>query len=257
MLLRNGTTVQDPRLDRLPTGHTRHLERYPLTTATMPEQPRPVVIGINWYSNFDRPVTIKVRGRSYAAIGQGDLGRIRGGHAVCLKPWGVTDPLAWWRYYDQGTEGRCVEFAWLRALSLMNRKRYDITSRWHYWEMQRRDYWGGGSYPGASPQYEGTSVDAGAQVMHTLGAIPARARGAAVGVDEAPGLVRVQEGIGTYRWAPDWDTVRQVTHTPDDMPGVVMLNSWSVDYPHYTILLDEAGERTHREDGEMCVVTDR
>lgn len=30
-LLRDGSTVEDPRLGRLPSGHTTHLERYPLT----------------------------------------------------------------------------------------------------------------------------------------------------------------------------------------------------------------------------------
>ena len=40
----------------------------------------PVAIGVNWYRNFDHPVQ---KGRSYW-IGEGDLGFVRGGHAVCI-----------------------------------------------------------------------------------------------------------------------------------------------------------------------------
>lgn len=255
-VLRNGTTVDDPRLDRLPSPYTTHLDRFPLTVETMPDEPRPMPIGINWYSNFDQPIRIKVRGRTYWAIGDGDLGRIRGGHATCLRPWGIADLTAWWAYYNQLNEGRCVEFAWLRALTLMNRVRYDITSRWHYWEMQRRDTWKGGSYPGATPQYEGTSVDAGAQVMHQLGAIPAW-RNTWMHLVPPEQLAQRDEGIGTYRWATSWDDVRVATGTPDWMPGPLMLNSWGLDFPHYVVLLDQAGERVRQEDGEMCVVVDR
>lgn len=256
-LLRDGSRVEDPRLDRIPTGHTLHLEKYPLTAATMPSQATPVVLGINWYSNFDRPVQRTIRGNSYWIIGGGNLGSVRGGHAVCLRPWAVKEPSSWHSHYDQGIEGRCVEFAWLRALSLMNRRMYDITSKWHYWEMQRRDFWAGGSYPGGEPHYEGTSVDAGAQVMHKLGAIPAFYKGAPIGPDMAPSLVRPQEGIGTYRWSQNWDDTRKVLGVPDWLPGVPLLNSWAYGYPRQVILLDAAGERVQREDGEVCVVTDR
>lgn len=255
--LRDGTTVDDARLDRLVSVRTDHLEKYPLTTATLPGQPTAVAIGVNWYSNFDAPVRRTINGREYMVIGDGPLGRIRGGHATCLRPWTVTDAASWWAYYNQGVEGRCVEFACLRLLSLANRQRYDITSRWHYWEMQRTDEWSGGSYPGASPHYEGTSVRAGLEVLRKHGAIVARARGAAIGADEAPGLVRAAEGIAAYRWCRNWADVRAVLGVPDWLPGVPMLNSWGRSYPRVTILLDGAGERVHREDGEMGVATDK
>lgn len=258
MILRDGSTVMDPRLDRMVSGTTEHLEKYPLTAATMPAVAQPVVIGVNWYSAFDTPRPIRVGRRTrYHIIGDGALGTVRGGHATVLKPEDVRDNRGWWRYYNQGTEGRCVEFACLRALTLMNRRRYDITSRWHYHEMQRTDEWPGGSYPGAAPAYEGTSVRAGLEVLRAHGAIPARPRGAPVPPDEAPALVRPQEGIAVYRWALGWDDVRAVTRTPDWMPGVTMLNSWGAGYPQVTILADEAGERLLAEDGEFGVVTDR
>lgn len=257
--LRNGATAEDPRLDRLVSATTEHLDKYPLTAATMPSSAQPVVIGVNWYSAFDNPRPIRVGRRTrYHIIGDGpSLGRIRGGHATVLKPDHVRDNRGWWRYYNQGVEGRCVEFACLRALTLLNRQRYDITSRWHYHEMQRTDEWQGGTYPGASPRYEGTSVRAGLEVLRAHGAIPAFWRGAQVPYEQAPALVRPEEGIAAYRWATSWDDVRRVTRTPDSMPGVVMLNSWGTGYPHVTILADAAGERLLRENGEFGVVTDR
>ena len=39
----------------------------------------PVVFGVNWYANFDRPE--KFGGRWW--VGRGDLGRVRAGHAIC------------------------------------------------------------------------------------------------------------------------------------------------------------------------------
>jgi hypothetical protein len=48
-------------------------------------QNKAITIGVNWYANFDRPV----KKGSLNWIGQGDLGKIRGGHAVCL--YGASD----------------------------------------------------------------------------------------------------------------------------------------------------------------------
>lgn len=257
--LRGGVITYDRRLDRIESEVTTHLEKFPLTAATMPASAQPVVIGVPWYSAFDNPRPIKVGRRTrYSIIGDSpDLGHVRGGHATVLKPEDTRDSLGWWRYYNQGTEGRCVEFACLRALTLLNRKRYDITSRWHYHEMQRTDEWQGGSYPGASPSYEGTSVRAGLEVLRAHGAITALPRGRAIPAEAAPDLVDPDEGIAVYRWALDWADVRRVTKTPDFLPGVPMLNSWGTGYPHVTLLADAAGERLMREGGEFGVVTDR
>jgi len=62
----------------------------------------PVTLGINWYDNFDKPVK---KDKNYW-IGTGDLGLIRGGHAVCIyrasdklqavgivNSWGMSYPL--------------------------------------------------------------------------------------------------------------------------------------------------------------------
>lgn len=63
----------------------------------------PVVFGINWYTNFDEPV--EKNGDWW--VGQGNLGAVRGGHAICLyrasdrrqafgfvNNWGARYPLA-------------------------------------------------------------------------------------------------------------------------------------------------------------------
>lgn len=67
----------------------------------------PVVIGVDWMSAFDSPVK---QGRDYW-IGQGELGHVRGGHAICVyaasdrrqavkltNSWGISYPLTWLPY---------------------------------------------------------------------------------------------------------------------------------------------------------------
>lgn len=258
-VLRNGTSIEDPRLDRLPSKITTHLERYPLTAATMPEEPKPLVGGFNWYDNCFTPRRTKIQGRHYATLpGPTDLGRLAGGHAIAFPAWGQVDTDGWWAYYDQGREGRCTEFAALRMLSLLNRKRYDLTSKWHYWEAQRNDEWAGGSYPGAFPQYEGSSVRAILDVVHKRGAVLPWKYGKPFPADMDPGLhVRPEEGIAAYRWITDWADARRVTGTPDWMPGLIYLQSWGYSHPHRTVMPDETGERLLSEFGELAVVTDR
>lgn len=250
--LRDGTVTADPRLDRLRSVRTDHLEKYPLTAATLPSAATPVAAGFNWYSALDSPRLVTVPGYGERwVIGDGALGSIRGGHAVCLRPWNVRDAWGWWAYYNQQKEGRCVEFSKLRVLSLLNRKRYDITSRWHYHTAQREDEWAGGSYPGAVPQYEGTSVRAGLEVLRKYGAIPKP-------IFRRPlSTPKPHEGIAAYRWARNWQDVRTVLGVPDDLPGVPLLNSWGKAYPREVLLIDRAGERLLAEDGEFGVVTDR
>jgi hypothetical protein len=78
-------------------------------------------------------------------------------------------------WFDQGQEGRCVEFAICHELAArpavvpVDSILEILDGRLIYWPAQREDYWPGGSYPGAEPQYEGTSVLAGMQVAKRLG----------------------------------------------------------------------------------------
>jgi hypothetical protein len=118
----------------------RHYEKFALTAETTPDTPTPVVIGVNWYSNFDHPVRDS-RGRWW--IGKGDLGRIRGGHCVCIEPGdqldangkvvrSLQDTAGWYKFYDQGAEGACVGFGGSRLVTLLNRKRYDARWLWDW-----------------------------------------------------------------------------------------------------------------------------
>lgn len=76
-----------------------------------------------------------------------------------------------WRieqWLDQGYDGACVGFSFAHELTARPQEVTGVTDEYAkksiYWEAQKIDPWGGGSYPGASPAYEGTSVLAGAQI---------------------------------------------------------------------------------------------
>lgn len=216
--------------------------------ATTPAPPTPVAIGVNWYTSFDRPV---LDGATYW-IGRGDLGSIRGGHCLCIKPSGsmltASDPLSWWRLYDQGSEGACVGFGLSRMMSLLNRRRYD--ARWLFHEARKVDEWPG-------EDYQGTSVRAGCDVLRSRG----HARVVPGDLDPFDGdsPVSLDEGISANRWATSVDQVRAVLSSPyhDRRGGVPLLNSWGEGYPHVVYLPYETLDRLIREDGEVALVTDR
>jgi hypothetical protein len=89
---------------RLPDSKP-YADRWPLSAAaTVPRVPVP--IGVNWYTAFDRPEAVQFGSMTRYFIGRsGQLGSIRGGHCVCLKPGQLSDSLTWWDFYDQGAEG--------------------------------------------------------------------------------------------------------------------------------------------------------
>jgi len=74
---------------------------------------------------------------------------------------------------DQGPDGACVGFGVAHELIARPAEVKGITDTYAkqniYWEAQKIDPWDGGSYPGASPFYEGTSVLAGVKVVHKMG----------------------------------------------------------------------------------------
>src|SRR3954462_7912976 len=123
----------------------RHYEKFALTPDTLPAGPVPVVIGVNWYSNFDRPEQDS-RQSWVHWIGRGDLGRIRGGHCVAVHPHGMSDLTSWWDFYNQGAEGACVGFGSSRLMTLMNRKRY--WARWLWDWAKATDEYGSETNPG-------------------------------------------------------------------------------------------------------------
>jgi hypothetical protein len=210
-------------LGRRPPTDDNHIRKYGLTLQTMPDKPTPVVLGINWYQNFDSPQYHRVNGRTEWWIGlEKDWGSIRGGHAIVVKPGAVTDTAGWWGFYDQGNEGACVGFSSSRMMSMLNRKRYDAA--WLYHRAQDAyDEW-----PGSD--YDGTSVRAAMDVLRIEG--HRRKFGP---LTLPPSL---DAGIKENRWATNVVEVLACLH--DDV------NSDS-------IILD----RLLREDGEATVITDR
>lgn len=80
------------------------------------------------------------------------------------------------KWLDQGSEGACVGFSMTHELvarpAVVTKGMTPTFAREKvYWEAQKVDPWEGGSYPGARPFYEGTSVLAGVQTLQKLGYI--------------------------------------------------------------------------------------
>lgn len=87
------------------------------------------------------------------------------------------DPRSYtWRcdtHLDQGPDGACVGFSMVHELiarpSEVKGMSGSFAKEKVYWEAQKIDPWDGGSYPGASPAYKGTSILAGVKVLQKLG----------------------------------------------------------------------------------------
>lgn len=77
------------------------------------------------------------------------------------------------KHLDQANAGACVAFACTHALISRRPSLRGITAKFAtesvYWQAQRNDQWRGGAYPGARPQYEGTSVLEAMKVLRDLG----------------------------------------------------------------------------------------
>jgi hypothetical protein len=127
ILLRDGRTTRDRRLDRLAQYDERNATYG--VRALLGEAPRPL--------------------RSYT--------------------WSV--PVC----FDQGSEGECVAYGIAHsAVARPRRLPVDqltqvLRSKNLYHRAQQLDPWDGGRYPGAHPQYDGTSVLAGMQAARELG----------------------------------------------------------------------------------------
>jgi hypothetical protein len=107
----------------------------------------------------------KIRTDDGGSVKTGNLGYVRGGHCVCLKPGKLTDPIAWWVYYDQLREGKCVGEGSSRAMSLLNRVRYNPT--WLWQRARLTDEWSDND--DLSDNDQGTSVRAALEIMRTEG----------------------------------------------------------------------------------------
>jgi hypothetical protein len=217
-------------LGRLTPPDFEHVSRFSLEQP--PDKPTPVVLGINWYTNFDHPQ----KDGSLWVIGRGDLGSIRGGHCVCLKDT-EHDYIVWWKFYDQGREGACTGFGTARALSLMRRTKYD--GFWLYHEGQKH-----GGYFGEDGAYVRDVLWVAANVG------PLRYG------EQTP---RPEDGISEYRWATSVEDIHASLKMPraDQLGMVPILNSWDGDYPHVVWMPDETLDRLLKEDGEAAIVVRR
>jgi hypothetical protein len=229
-----------------------HVEKYPLTAETAPARPSPVILGVNWYVEFDQPERDS-HGNFWVAR-SGKVTTVRGGHCICLRPRRAEDPTSWWEFYDQGNEGACVGFGSSRAMSLLNRERY--SARWLWDRAKATDAW-----PETNPGDEdGTSVRAALGILKAEGHVPwtSLAR-AADGDYERRAKLRpsLEKGISAYRWVRSVDDLLAVLGY-DGLDFVDFYNSWGRGYPHITRMPASVLEKLiFQEDGEAGVITDR
>ncbi len=247
----------DPRLGRFIPDDWAHVDKYPLTTLPVTERPtrRPVVIGVNWYSEFDEPELDEETGEYFVARGgAGSLTRIRGGHCVCLEPGGEPDPEAWWDFYDQGAEGACVGFGWSRCMSILNGELY--VARWLWDRSKEIDQW-----PDTNPgDGNGTSVRSAGDVLAKSGHVDWSDEHADDDHTERDDYrPAADNGITRFRWARSVDEVHAVLGNAraDELGAVPFLNSWGRNYPHRTWMPDDVLDRLMQEEGEIAIPTDR
>ena len=204
----------------------------------VPAKPTPVVIGVNWYVEFDKPV--KDEKATTGSLATRKLTKVRGGHCVCLKPKGRGDPDAWWDFYDQGEEGACVGFGISRldvAAQPQALRRVLALPR----GAEGRRVAGRGLRRHVGPRRPG----------HPAQARPLR--------DQAAARISPEDDRRRHQGQPLGASVDDVLATLgySGLDYVDVLNSWGRGYPHLTRMPAKVLERLWKEDGEVGLVTDR
>lgn len=210
--------------------------------------PRPVVIGVDWFPEFDEPEQDSQGHWWIARNGIGARSQPRGGHSVALKPKGVLDTSFWYRLYDQGEEGICVAEAGSRMSSLNNRRSYQ--PQWLYDRCKE--------YDGEPGQMNGTYVNSAFNVLRSKGHVRRK-------LGEPQGLTSgqydnrtpvVADGISAFRWVRSIDDALDVLGY-GGLDYVDILNSWGTYYPHLVRMPADVLEVLWYRDGEIGVATDR
>lgn len=243
-------------LGRLQPTTDEHIRKWSMVPEAMPTTATPVVVGWDWFPEFDEP--IRDRAGFWRVRSISPRSRPRGGHCVCLKPYDLTDPWSWYLFYDQVAEGKCVGEGWSRAKSLKERKRFDPTWLWN--EAKKIDEWLD-TNPGDN---EGTSVRAAGDVLRTVGHCEIR-RGETC--DPDPNF-----GIEHNHWATSVEEMVACMHSPRylQLGRLPFLNSWGfhgypsgdvwnvAGYPHITwVDLETVRFLTFERWGDATVFTDR
>lgn len=223
-----------------------HVEKYPLTAnlRAAVEPPTAIIAGTNWYSTFDEPV--KKDGAWWIGLDPKRLGYVRGGHSFAIRPAGIVDPLSWWVWFNQISEGICVWEAICRAVAFKFRVR--CQPRPGYDGTQLIDEFDD------TPPAEGTSVRAGLNYALHNGLITAK-RG-------EPQRLRKSEitrqpdlfPLASYHWITQgMEQAADVLSLTGKREYVVFVNSWGKDYPHLVRMPLATLERLQNEDGELGV----
>jgi hypothetical protein len=206
--------------------------------------------------------------------------------------WGVN------QWLDQGQEGRCVEYSICHDLVArpkqvsMDMVQQILDGKRIYWPAQEEDQWEGGSYPGAKPQEEGTSVLAGVKVAARLGFYKEyrwamSLEGAVLGLGHVGPLIL---GINWYEGCYDtdadgfvhvsgelagghaimahavrlvsqhgYDQIRAFDQIDLEKSYIVLHNSWGPGWGvkgRAKLSLSDF-DRLRQEDGEVCIISQR
>lgn len=189
------------------------------------------------------------------------------------KIWTLTSS----HYGDQHAEGACVEFGITHELGaqpfVVPVKTLQVIRGEHriYWPAQRGDPWAGGSYPGAEPFYEGTSVLSGLKIAVDLGFYSGyrwtfnmddHVRGvvnegpAVVGIEMTDGMMSTDNAglmrdigseVGGHCMA--WIGAlfgHRLTRAHRKMDLAVLAQSWGLDYGDHGRVYMELGELENR-----------
>lgn len=238
-------SVHEGGLGRVIPPDWQHVETHHVNQLAVKPKHMPVVLGIAWYQNFDRPV--KGTDGKYR-IGKGNLGSIRGYHAICCEP--APDPAVagkeqdvatWHMFFDQGETPACEGFSHARAMTLIYREKFNPF--WLYDDARRKE----GTYPDG----EGSTNRETCAALQSWGVHPESGEHA---IPQPWSSHAGGHKIASYHWMTTVDEVCAVLGLPAGSE-VPLLQSWGVNYPERVYLDPHALATVLGEEGEAdCYV---
>jgi hypothetical protein len=235
-------SVHEFPLGRLAPKDYDHVSRYSAANLDLPTvPPTPVIFGINWHTNFDKPVKDDKSGLYWIGRSK-QLGTVRGGHAIGALYKGQVLPPKFVDLFNQGDTPRCVGFSITKQLSAARGKVFDPGVC--YTEAQQLD-----SEPGPPPPYDGTEVRAGFMAEQKFGPTLAKVQSLddrVVGKSQPVGHPEL--GVDSYYWCTTVEQIRTVLGLTGTDP-IVLSNTWGHAYPDVCIP-DEVVAKLLKEGGE-------